>query len=108
MAAQGGSVTLLHLSDTQFGRNHRFGNLGVTAEDGKFDSLLERLKIDLGGLHNDHGVVYESKESNPGSLAIRRKMRMEFTQSLAESRARDLSRLKVAWLSAATRSSGRV
>ncbi|MDX1982178.1 MAG: hypothetical protein SFV51_18035 [Bryobacteraceae bacterium] len=57
MPSQPGSVTLLHLSDTQFGRNHRFGNLGVTAEDGKYDTLLARLKLDLDGLNEEHGVV---------------------------------------------------
>lgn len=36
-------LTLLHLSDTQFGRYHRFGNLGSTKPDEAFDSLLTRL-----------------------------------------------------------------
>lgn len=54
------SVTLLHLSDLQFGRNHRFGNLGATAEDGAFDTLLERLRIDLDDLKRDHRVVPEA------------------------------------------------
>src|SRR5262249_18308810 len=34
------SLTLLHLSDPQFGRNHRFGGLGL-------DTLFERLGEDL-------------------------------------------------------------
>jgi hypothetical protein len=38
MAPQRGAVTLLHLSDTQFGRDHRFGNLHVTDGDGQFDT----------------------------------------------------------------------
>ena len=54
------SVTILHLSDTQFGRNHRFGNLQGTAEDGQFDTLVKRLEIDLGLLRKDQGVVPEA------------------------------------------------
>lgn len=57
MAQERDSITLLHLSDTQFGKNHRFGNLGATAEDGRFDTLIERLKLDLDLLRKDHGVV---------------------------------------------------
>ena len=51
------SVTLLHLSDTQFGRNRRFGNLRATADDGKFETLIKRLEIDLAQLKKDHGVI---------------------------------------------------
>ena len=54
------SVTILHLSDTQFGRNHRFGNLQGTAEDGLFDTLVKRLEIDFGVLKKDQGVVPEA------------------------------------------------
>jgi formylglycine-generating enzyme required for sulfatase activity/3',5'-cyclic AMP phosphodiesterase CpdA len=54
------SVTILHLSDTQFGRNHRYGNLQGTAEDGQFDTLVKRLEIDLGLLRKDQGVVPEA------------------------------------------------
>lgn len=51
------SVTILHLSDTQFGRHHRFGNLQGTAEDGKFDTLVKRLEIDLGLLKKDQVLL---------------------------------------------------
>ncbi|HLK69938.1 MAG TPA: metallophosphoesterase [Bryobacteraceae bacterium] len=54
------SVTLLHLSDTQFGRNHRFGNLHTTAEDDQFDTLIKRLEIDLDLLKKDHHVIPEA------------------------------------------------
>ena len=54
------SVTILHLSDTQFGRHHRFGNLQGTAEDCDFDSLVGRLEIDLSLLKRDYGVVPQS------------------------------------------------
>jgi len=56
MTLERDSVTLLHLSDTQFGRNHRFGNLRATTEDGKFETLIQRLEIDLATLKKDHGV----------------------------------------------------
>ncbi len=41
------AVTLLHLSDIQFGRNHRFGNLQAGDPDAKFDKLFTRLTDDL-------------------------------------------------------------
>jgi WD40 repeat protein/3',5'-cyclic AMP phosphodiesterase CpdA len=41
------SITVLHLSDPQFGKNHRFGS-----EDG-FDTLWQRLKDDLTVLQRD-------------------------------------------------------
>jgi 3',5'-cyclic AMP phosphodiesterase CpdA len=47
------SITLLHISDMQFGRNHRFGNLGG---DDDFDSLFGRLDPDLSELE-DEGVI---------------------------------------------------
>ncbi len=43
-------VTLLHLSDPQFGRHHRFG----TTES--FETLLARLRDDLRGLREEHGL----------------------------------------------------
>ncbi|MFM8330663.1 MAG: metallophosphoesterase family protein, partial [Candidatus Methylumidiphilus sp.] len=59
-------ITLLHLSDTQFGRhhrfdndrfgNHRFGNLQSTDPDEAFDTLLSRLTDDLRDLRKDHGL----------------------------------------------------
>jgi predicted MPP superfamily phosphohydrolase len=46
-------ITLLHLSDLQFGRNHAFGRQNLPPPDAKFDSLLEKLKDDLNGLRDD-------------------------------------------------------
>ncbi|OQW91712.1 MAG: hypothetical protein BWK79_16280 [Beggiatoa sp. IS2] len=46
------NITILHLSDMQFGINHRF----FGKEDTEFDSLLERLHIDLSGLKKDHNL----------------------------------------------------
>ena len=45
------SITILHLSDLQFGKNHRFGRL--TPEDDKFDTLIQRLCDDLDLMKND-------------------------------------------------------
>ncbi len=42
-----GSLTLLHLSDLQFGRNHRFGNLAAGDAEAELDTLLVRLENDL-------------------------------------------------------------
>ena len=46
------SITILHLSDIQFGVNHRFG-MDVDTFDGKWDTLLERLKLDLDEMKKD-------------------------------------------------------
>jgi len=46
------SVTILHVSDPQFGKHHRF-----TDPDGGFDTLLRRLCDDLDGLAHDHGLA---------------------------------------------------
>ena len=40
------AITILHLSDMQFGKNHRFG-IDTTKLDGNLDSLLHRLTEDL-------------------------------------------------------------
>ncbi len=50
-------ITILHLSDPQFGRNHRFGRLGSDASDESFDSLFMRLQIDLEILKKSHALV---------------------------------------------------
>ncbi|HET9627509.1 MAG TPA: pentapeptide repeat-containing protein [Kofleriaceae bacterium] len=52
------AVTVLHLSDMQFGRNHRFADPG-----GGFDTLLHRLRDDLDLLARDHGL-------NPDLIAL--------------------------------------
>jgi hypothetical protein len=41
-------VTLLHVSDTQFGRNHRFGRLSSEDLDETFDSLLNLCRFEVG------------------------------------------------------------
>ncbi len=50
-------ITILHLSDPQFGRNHRFGRLAPAAADGSLDSLFERLQDDLERLKKSHELV---------------------------------------------------
>jgi 3',5'-cyclic AMP phosphodiesterase CpdA len=49
-------VTLLHISDMQFGRNHLFGRLKLPPPDSRFDSLAERLTQDLQDLRRDFGL----------------------------------------------------
>jgi calcineurin-like phosphoesterase family protein len=53
------SITLLHLSDLQFGRYHRFGRLGATGDDpdAAFDTLFARLEQDLRGLKDGAGQL---------------------------------------------------
>jgi WD40 repeat protein/3',5'-cyclic AMP phosphodiesterase CpdA len=50
------AITILHLSDLQFGRNHRFGRLHLPRPDDMFDSLFSRLRDDLDLLRNDPGL----------------------------------------------------
>jgi 3',5'-cyclic AMP phosphodiesterase CpdA len=50
-------ITIVHLSDTQFGRHHRFGRLSPTAPDDSFDSLVGRLQQDLENLRKTEGLT---------------------------------------------------
>ncbi|MFF5112380.1 metallophosphoesterase [Streptosporangium sp. NPDC000509] len=50
------SITILHVSDMQFGKEHRFGTEGVTAGDRKHSSLAARLLEDVAWLQDEHGV----------------------------------------------------
>ncbi|MBA4159125.1 MAG: pentapeptide repeat-containing protein [Gemmatimonadetes bacterium] len=51
-------ITVLHVSDPQFGKNHRFGRLAPDmTPDESFDTLLSRLKSDLDLLREErHGL----------------------------------------------------
>lgn len=49
-------MTLLHISDMQFGRNHIFGRLQLPPPDAHFDSLAERLIQDLDMLRQAHDL----------------------------------------------------
>ena len=49
-------LTVLHVSDTQFGRNHLFGGNGLTPADQAHDTLFRRLHDDLDRLAGDHGL----------------------------------------------------
>jgi len=52
------SITILHLSDIQFGANHRFG-VNVKTEDGSIETLLGRLTDDLKEMRDDYGLTPE-------------------------------------------------
>ena len=49
-------LTVLHVSDPQFGRNHLFGGNGLTPADQAHDTLFGRLHDDLAGLAEQHGL----------------------------------------------------
>jgi 3',5'-cyclic AMP phosphodiesterase CpdA len=49
-------ITLLHLSDLQFGKNHKFARVALPGFDSSFDTLLVRLTDDLKILKRDHGL----------------------------------------------------
>jgi WD40 repeat protein/3',5'-cyclic AMP phosphodiesterase CpdA len=51
----GDNVTILHLSDLQFGKFHRFGPLALTPDD-QYDTLMGRLRDDLDALKESHGL----------------------------------------------------
>jgi WD40 repeat protein/3',5'-cyclic AMP phosphodiesterase CpdA len=51
------TVTILHVSDMQFGREHRFGRLALGGADEPFDTLLRRLTDDLDVLRKEEGIV---------------------------------------------------
>jgi HAD superfamily hydrolase (TIGR01509 family) len=50
------SITLLHISDLQFGHNHRFGNLAVGDPEAGSDTLFERMAVALDE-RSDEGMV---------------------------------------------------
>jgi WD40 repeat protein/3',5'-cyclic AMP phosphodiesterase CpdA len=47
-------LTVLHVSDPQFGRHHLFGGNGLTPADQAYDTLHARLHADLAGLADRH------------------------------------------------------
>lgn len=50
------SITVLHVSDMQFGAKHRFGSAEGTPGDQRYDTLAARLLDDLVHLREEHGV----------------------------------------------------
>ena len=54
--ARAGELTILHVSDTQFGQQHLFGGNGLTPSDRSHDTLFSRLHDDLSGLADEHGL----------------------------------------------------
>ncbi|MGH3839558.1 MAG: trypsin-like peptidase domain-containing protein, partial [Pseudonocardiaceae bacterium] len=56
-AADGVSeLTILHVSDPQFGRNHLFGGNGLTPADQAHDTLFQRLHDDVDALAENPGL----------------------------------------------------
>ncbi|TQS29730.1 pentapeptide repeat-containing protein [Microbispora sp. KK1-11] len=54
--AERDAITVLHVSDTQFGAYHRFGTDGITERDRTHASLATRLLADLARLREESGV----------------------------------------------------
>ena len=52
-------MTILHVSDMQFGKYHRFGVSSQLHPDATFDTLLQRLTDDLTYLETDRGLKPE-------------------------------------------------
>lgn len=50
-------VTLLQVSDMQFGKHHHFGKAGLSEGDRRYDQLVNRLLDDLESLRERHGLV---------------------------------------------------
>src|SRR5215471_1355545 len=50
-------ITVLHLSDVQFGKNHVFAGAGLTPADQHLDSLFARLHADLTFLREREGLA---------------------------------------------------
>ena len=55
----GDNITILHLSDLQFGKNHRFAGVELTVLPNPYDTLLARLWEDLQRLRQNHGLQPE-------------------------------------------------
>src|ERR1022692_1730790 len=55
----GSMVTVLHVSDMQFGAMHRFGGDGVTAGDRHLGGLAARLLRDLAHLKDEYGLTVD-------------------------------------------------
>src|SRR6185436_5141312 len=50
-------ITVLHVSDPQFGKNHRFAQRDLSGWDAPFETLLARLTEDLRILREQHGLA---------------------------------------------------
>jgi 3',5'-cyclic AMP phosphodiesterase CpdA len=51
------AVTLLQVSDMQFGGHHHFGKAGLSEGDRRYDQLVNRLLDDLESLRERHGLA---------------------------------------------------
>jgi hypothetical protein len=93
------SITFLHLSDIQFGKNHRFG-MKLDRPDEAADTLLHRLLDDLRQLEKDHDLRPDLIVLT-GDLAewgLKREFDavMEFVAGLAEALALERCRILLA------------
>ncbi|MDY6857104.1 MAG: metallophosphoesterase [Thermodesulfobacteriota bacterium] len=50
------TITILHVSDTQFGCNYRFAGSDLSSLEGRFDTLLSRLKMDIKKLGDGYNL----------------------------------------------------
>ena len=73
-----GELTILHISDTQFGKSHLFGGNGLTAADQAEETLFRRLHRDLDAMADADGLRPDVLVVT-GDLA-ERGLRSEFTQ----------------------------
>jgi 3',5'-cyclic AMP phosphodiesterase CpdA len=81
------TITLLHVSDMQFGRNHRFGTLAAGDPEADFDALYTRLAEDLKRLTRTQAlwprVIIVSGDLAEWGLASEFKDAFEFLDRLA-------------------------
>jgi 3',5'-cyclic AMP phosphodiesterase CpdA len=73
-----GELTILHVSDPQFGAHHLFGGNGLTPADQAQDTLFRRLHDDLAQLEDEQGLLPDLLVVT-GDLA-ERGLRSEFKQ----------------------------
>mgnify|MGYP000281753491 CR=1 FL=1 len=70
--ASGRSLTLLHLSDLQFGREHAFGGRARLPEDGRFDTLTRVVDFYNTGVQAHPNLDPRLRTSPTGPITPRR------------------------------------
>lgn len=93
-------ITILHLSDLQFGKNHRFAGSDLSSLDNPYDTLLARLWEDLQRLKNEQQLQPDmlivtgdlTEMGMPGEFKAAR----EFLERLTDGNLLDLPRCRVA------------
>ena len=93
-------VTILHLSDLQFGKNHRFAGVDLSGLTNPYDSLLERLWDDLQSLRESHGLrpdlVVVTGDLAEWAMPLELQAAREFLEKLTDAEHLDLPRHRVA------------